>query len=172
MSAHLGWFLRRSLLCPRGGWLTATGTGTRVGVTRVGAEWLGWYDDVLKYLRCTGAIPSHRCAYGAPSARRHRCPWHRIAMGSASPCWTRAKRLLPRIRVSELLVPGDAWVGRRGIGETDCRRGVLPVQSRTSPTTARLRPGTKSRTVPPPGQERAVGCRLSWRSGWDGAMPS
>ena len=57
----------------------ATGTGTRVGVALVRTEWLGWCDAVWRYLRCSGAIPSHRCAYGAPSARRHRCPWHQIA---------------------------------------------------------------------------------------------
>ena len=39
---------------------TATGTGTRVGVVRIKAEWQGWCDAVLEYLRCTGAIPSHR----------------------------------------------------------------------------------------------------------------
>jgi len=51
----------------------ATGTGTRVGVACIVAEWLGWCDTVLKYLGCTGAIPSHTCADGAPSARRYGC---------------------------------------------------------------------------------------------------
>jgi len=46
---------------------TATGTGTRVGVARVKAEWQGWCDAVLEYLHCTGAIPSHRDCLRAES---------------------------------------------------------------------------------------------------------
>lgn len=48
-------------------WHTATGTGTRVWLTLVMAKWPGWCDTILKYLRCTGAIPSHRDCLRAES---------------------------------------------------------------------------------------------------------
>jgi len=36
---------------------TATGTGTRIGVVVVAAEWVGWLDVVLGYIGISGAIP-------------------------------------------------------------------------------------------------------------------
>jgi len=41
---------------------TATGTGTRIGVVVVAAEWVGWLDIVLGYIGISGAIPSRELA--------------------------------------------------------------------------------------------------------------
>ena len=52
---------------------TATGTGTRIGVVVVAAEWVGWLDVVLGYIGISGAIPSLWSADG-PSAWVPRAP--------------------------------------------------------------------------------------------------